>query len=108
GVLVLINRVGALVLRRFGDTSERLWPLSLDQANLAALVGAIGGVWPGIIAGAVSAAMNLVSRRVLRLGEPLLYGLWLLALALSATKLLVGTAEAVSGSVIAAGVWTLL
>ena len=108
GVLVLINRVGALVLRRLADTGERLWPLSLDQANLAAVVGAVGGVWPGIIAGAVSAFANLVSRRILRLGEPLLYGLWLLALLLSATTLLVSTAEAVTGSVIAAGAWTLI
>lgn len=108
GVLVLINRVGALVLRRFADTGERLWPLSLDQANVAAVVGAAAGVWPGIVAGAVSAVVNLVSRRTVRLGEPLLYGLWLLALVLSATGLVVSTADAVTGSVVAAGAWTLL
>ena len=44
GVLLLINRIGALVLRRFTDTKERLFPFSLDQANVAAVAGALGGV----------------------------------------------------------------
>src|SRR5690606_18187433 len=74
GILVLINRVGALVLRRFSDTGERLWPVSLDQTNLAAAVGAVAGVLPGLVAGGVSALVNLLGRRIVRLPEPLLYG----------------------------------
>lgn len=108
GVLVLINRIGALVLRRFGDTKERLFPFSLDQANLAAVAGAVGGVWVGVAAGAVSLLANLISRRILRIPEPLIYGLWLVALVLSTTTFTVPTVTAVAGSVMAAGAWALI
>jgi len=108
GILVLINRVGALVLRRFADTSERLWPLGLDQTNFAAVAGALGGVWLGLIAGATSALINVVSRRIVRLPEPLLYGFWLLALVLTISSFTVSTADAVAGSVMGAGAWALL
>jgi len=37
GVLVILNRLGALALRRFRDTRERLWPLGMDQVGVAAL-----------------------------------------------------------------------
>lgn len=108
GVLVLINRVGALVLRRFADTDERLHPLSLDQVNVAAVVGALAGVWWGLAAGALSVLLNLVTRRILRLPEPLAYGLWALALVLSTTSFTVPTVTAVGGSVLAAGAWALI
>jgi len=108
GVLVLINRLGALVLRRFGDTAERLWPLGLDQTNIGALAGAFGGVWVGLIAGGVSVLVNLVSKRIVRLPEPWVYGLWLLAIVLTISSFTVSTATAVTGSVIAAGAWAML
>lgn len=108
GVLVLINRIGALVLRRFADTKERLFPFSLDQANVAAVAGAVGGVWVGVAAGAVSLLANLVSRRILRVPEPLIFGLWLVALVFSTTTFTVPTVTAVAGSVMAAGAWALL
>ena len=107
GVLVLINRIGALVLRRFADTAERLWPVSLDQVNLAAVVGALAGLVPGLVAGAVSLIVNLVTRKSLRLPEQLAYGLWVLALVLTMTTFTVGTVDAVSGSVMAAGAFAL-
>src|SRR5690606_14640447 len=99
GVLLLINRVGGLVLRRFADTRERLFPFSLDQANLAAVVGALG---------AVSLLATRLARRVLRLSGPLVYGLWLVALLLTPPSFAVGTAEGVAGSVMAAGAWALV
>ncbi|HZW27429.1 MAG TPA: prepilin peptidase [Trueperaceae bacterium] len=108
GVLVLINRVGGLALRRLGDTAERLWPVSLDQVNVAALVGAALGVWAGLLAGLASLLLNLVTRRTLRLPEPLLYGLWLLALVLSSLGFPVPLTTAVAGSVLAAGAWAVL
>ncbi len=108
GVLVLINRIGALVLRRFTDTKERLFPFSLDQANLAAVAGAVGGVWLGLAAGAVSLLANLISRRILRIPEPLVFGLWLVALVVSTSTFTVPTATAVAGSVLAAGAWALI
>lgn len=108
GVLVLINRLGALVLRRFADTKERLHPIGLDQVNLAALVGALAGLPWGLAAGALSVLVNLVSRRLVRLPEPLSYGLWLVALLLTTTSFTVPTTVAVAGSVMAAGAWALL
>ncbi len=108
GVLVLINRVGGLMLRRLGDTSERLWPVSLDQVNVAAVVGAALGLWPGLMAGLASLAANLATRRTLRLGEPLLYGLWLLALVLSSLGFPVPLTTGLAGSVLAAGAWSVV
>lgn len=108
GVLVLINRIGALVLRRFADTAERLWPLSLDQVNLAAVVGAFAGLVPGLVAGVVSFVVNLVTRKTVRLPEQLAFGLWVLALVLSTTSFTVGTFASVSGSVMAAGAFAIV
>ena len=101
GLLALLNRVGALVLRRFSDTQERLWPLGMDQVNVAALSGVFG--WPfGFLGAAGSLALNFVTRRTLRLPEPLIYGLWLVALVVM-TVLLPSPLTAVSGSLVAAG-----
>jgi len=108
GILVLINRIGALVLRRLADTAERLWPISLDQVNLAAVAGAAGGLMAGLVAGAVSVVVNLVTRTTVRLPEQLAYGLWAVALVLSTTSFTVGTVDAISGSVMAAGAFALL
>ncbi len=101
GLLALLNRVGALVLRRFGDTGERLWPLGMDQVNVGALLGVFG--WPfGFLGAAGSLALNAATRRTLRLPEPLAYGLWLVALVVMSV-LLPGPLTAVSGSLVAAG-----
>lgn len=108
GVLVLINRIGALVLRRFADTKERLHPISLDQVNLAALLGAFAGLQWGLAAGALSVVVNLLSRRLLRLPEPIVYGLWAVALLLTTTSFTISTTAALAGSVMAAGAWALL
>lgn len=108
GALALINRIGALVLRRGRDTKERLWPLSLDQVNLAALGGAAGGWQVGLLVGLASLALNVVTRRTLRLPEGLTYALWLVALGVSATGLGVPLAAALTGSVLAAGTWAVL
>ncbi len=108
GVLLLINRLGALVLRRFGDTRERLWPISLDQANIAALGGALGGWQIGLALGAASLLVNLVARRPVRLPEGPLYGLWAVALVLSTTSFTVPAAGALGGSVMAAGTWAIV
>lgn len=80
GIITLINRVGSLVLRRFHDTKERLWPIGMDQVNLAALGGVLGGWWLGFALPTLSLIINLISRKVLRLSENILYALWLIAL----------------------------
>lgn len=83
GLLVLINRIGGLVLRRLRDTEERLWPFSLDAVNLAALAGMLGGRWVALAAGALQIAASALARRPVRVGEPWLYAGWLIALPLA-------------------------
>lgn len=101
GVLTAVNRIGALVLRRFRDTRERLWPIGFDQANLAALAGTAGGWAIGLAAASVSLALNLVTRRVVRLPEPLAWGGWLVALSLA--PLGIGLAAGLAGGLAACG-----
>ena len=103
GVLVLINRIGALVMRRFRDTGERLWPIGFDQVNLAALAGALAGLQTGLAAAAISLAANLALRRPVRLPEPLALALWLLALLLAAAGVTISPLSALGGSMLAAG-----
>lgn len=101
GILALLNRLGALVLRRFADTGERLWPVGMDQVNVGALVGTLS--WPfGLAAAAASALLNLVLRRPVRLLEAPVYLLWLLAV-VTLTLVLPDPLTAISGSLVAAG-----
>jgi leader peptidase (prepilin peptidase)/N-methyltransferase len=104
GVLTLINRLGSLVLRRFADTRERLWPIGFDTVNIAVLGGALGGWLWGALAAAASLLLNLATRRTLRLPEPLLYLLTLGALALAATGVGVDLPTSLGGAGIAAGI----
>ncbi len=108
GVLTLINRIGSLVLRRFADTRERLWPVGFDQVNVAAVAGAVGGLWVGVLAGAASLLLNLVLRRPLRLPEGILYAAWAAALAVAGLGVGIDVGAALGGSVAAAGAWALL
>lgn len=106
GVLVLLNRLGALVMRRFGDTSERLWPIGMDQVNIAALFGTFG--WPyGLLAAFASLLANLLSKKSWRLPEGIMYLLWLFALILG-TLLLPRPESAILGSLSASGAVALL
>ncbi|CAN5835337.1 A24 family peptidase [soil metagenome] len=108
GILALINRVGSLVLRRFGDTAERLWPVGMDQVNVAALGGALLG-WPwGVGAALVSVGVNLVARRPVRLPEGAVYALWAVALALSSLNPWVTPVTSLAGTFAAAGVAAVL
>lgn len=103
GVVVFINRIGGLALRRFKDTSERLWPISLDQVNFAALFGSFGGLWLGIGTGLLTAVFNMVTGRVWRLHEGLLYGLWFVSLIVAAYGFSIPLGDAFGGSILAAG-----
>lgn len=108
GCLALINRLGSLVMRRFQDTQERLFPIGMDQVNVAALFGALGGVWVGIGAAVVSVIVNIITKRTMRLPEPLLYGLWLLAIILLIWQPLVGLQAGLLGTAAAAGALSIL
>jgi leader peptidase (prepilin peptidase)/N-methyltransferase len=103
GLLAIINRLGALTLRRFRDTTERLWPLGFDQVNLAAVGGALAGWQAGVTAASLSLIANLALKRPVRLPEPALFVLWAIALAIGFTGLTVSPLTAVGGSLIAAG-----
>lgn len=101
GILVLLNRVGALLLRRFADTRERLWPIGMDQVGVAMLLGALG--WPaGVGAAVLSVLLNLIARRTLRLPEPLVYGLWFVAVVLL-SFVYPNPLSPLTGSLVAAG-----
>lgn len=104
GIIAMINRVGSLVLRRFGDTKERLWPIGMDQVNVAALGGALGGLWVGLGLALASSVLNLVSRKTLRFPEVMIYSLWVIALVLSTLNLWLSPMQSISGSLAAAGI----
>jgi leader peptidase (prepilin peptidase)/N-methyltransferase len=108
GCLALINRIGSLVMRRFQDTQERLFPIGMDHVNIAALFGALGGVWLGVAAALVSVVVNVISKRTLRLPEPLLYGLWFVALVLLIWEPFVSLPTGLLGTAAAAGTLSLL
>jgi leader peptidase (prepilin peptidase) / N-methyltransferase len=112
GLLALINRIGGLVLRRLRDTEERLWPISLDTVNVAALAGMLGGRWAALAAGALQVVASAALRRPLRLPEPWLYAAWLLAFVLAAVGATaawgVGLLDALEASLLGAGAFALL
>ncbi len=112
GALVLINRLGGLVLRRLKDTSERLWPLSLDTVNIAALAGMLGGLRLALVVGSLQVLLSAVTRRPLRLSEPVVYAAWLVSLLLIVSgvgeRWGVGLVEGIAGSVAGAGTFAFL
>jgi leader peptidase (prepilin peptidase) / N-methyltransferase len=112
GTLVLINRVGSLVLRRFRDTAERLHPISLDTVNVAALAGVVGGIVAALAAGALQVVASALTRRPVRLAEAPLYALWAIGLAAATVGAFevwgVGVVQALTGSVAGAGVFAVV
>ncbi len=108
GIIALINRVGSLVLRRFADTKERLWPFNMDQVNLAALGGALGGWWLGFGLPTLSLIANLIFLRILRLPEGIVYALWFIALLILPWNPLVTPLIALKFTFIAAGAFAII
>ncbi|MEM6431268.1 MAG: prepilin peptidase [Deinococcota bacterium] len=103
GCITLINRVGSLALRRFQDTAERLFPVGMDQVNIAALAGALAGVWVGLALALASVILNVVTKRVWRIPEPILYGLWGLSLIILPWHPFISVQTGLLGSAAAAG-----
>lgn len=104
GIIALINRVGSLVVRRFADTKERLWPLGMDQVNVAAVGGAVGGWTWGLGAAAASMIINLLTRKVIRLPELIIYALWVVALLVSSLGTFISPISGISGTFMATGI----
>src|SRR5690625_856988 len=104
GTLTLINRVGGLMLRRFRDTRERLWPIGFDQVNVAAAAGLLFGLEAGLLTALASLALNLLTDRLIRLPEPVVYAVWLAGfLVLVPYVLPLGFPAALEGTLAAAG-----
>lgn len=112
GLLVLINRLGGLALRRGRDTTERLWPFSLDAVNVAALAGVLGGMPWGLAAGAAQVLASSLAKRAVRIREPWLYGAWSVAVAAALAGVPaawgVSLAQSVLGTLVGAGAFALL
>lgn len=73
GSIVLVNRIGGLVLRRFRDTKDRLRPIGFDEVNTAAFAGAFLGTGLGLAAASFQALVKRFHPAHPRLPEPLLY-----------------------------------
>lgn len=108
GIIALINRVGSLALRRFADTKERLWPIGMDQVNVSAVAGALGGWQVGVGVAVASCVVNLVARKTLRIPEPFMYALWVIALVFSTTNLIIGPLQSIAGSLAATGIMSIV
>ena len=113
GLLITIDLFGSWVIRRLRERSFPEAPLGFQQIALSLLVGAWLGPWWGVAAGAASASVNLVFRRVVRIPEWLTLGGTLLSLILTSTG--IGAASSgpglitmVQGALAAAGGMSLL
>ena len=108
GIIVLINRIGSLILRRFKDTKERLWPIGMDQVNVAALGGILGGYWLGFGLATFSLILNLTTVRILRLSESIIYALWFIAVLALTWNPLVKPLLAIEVTFVAAGAFAII
>ncbi len=108
GIIALINRVGSLILRRFADTKERIWPFNMDQVNFAALGGALGGWWSGFSLAAFFLALNLITRKTIRLPEGIIYAFWFIALLILPWNPFVTPLVAIKYTFIAAGAFAII
>lgn len=106
GSLVLVERLGSLVLRRFRDTRERTVPIGFDTVVVGAVAGACAGATAGLVTAASHVAVCAIARRPVRLPEPAAWAIW--ALAMIASPWTVGVLPAVQGTIVAAGVAALV
>ncbi|MFD2609037.1 prepilin peptidase [Deinococcus taklimakanensis] len=103
GLLVTINNVGAWVLRRFRERSWPELPIGYQQISLGLLAGAWLGPWWGAGVGLLSALVNALARRVVRVPEWLTLGGLLLSLLLGSAGYGPGLLEMLRGALAAAG-----
>lgn len=103
GLLVTINNVGAWVLRRFRERSWPELPIGYQQISLGLLAGAWLGPWWGAGVGLLSALVNALARRVVRVPEWLTLGGLLLSLLLGSAGYGPSLLEMLRGALAAAG-----
>ncbi|CAM3231032.1 A24 family peptidase [Deinococcus saxicola] len=103
GLLVAINQFGSWVLRRFRERQYPEFPIGFQQISLGLLAGAWLGPWWGAGVGLLSAAVNAISRRVVRIPELLTLGGLLLSVVIGSAGIGTGLILMVQGSLAAAG-----
>ncbi|MFC4454666.1 prepilin peptidase [Deinococcus sonorensis] len=108
GLLITIDLLGSWVLRRFRERSFPEYPLGYQQIAVSLLVGAWLGVGWGLGAGLLSAALNLLLKRTLRVPELLTLGGVLVSLALGSAGYGPGLILMVQGALAAAGAMSLV
>ena len=108
GLLVAINQFGSWVLRRFRERQYPEFPIGFQQISLGLLAGAWLGPWWGAGVGLLSAAVNLLARRVVRVPELLTLGGLLLSVVIGSAGIGPGLILLVQGSLAAAGAVSLV
>nr|WP_255674617.1 A24 family peptidase [Deinococcus sp. 6GRE01] len=108
GLVVAINQFGSWVLRRFRERSFPEAPIGYQQISLALLAGAWLGPWWGLGAALLSAAVNMVARRVVRVPELLTLGGLLVSVVLGSAGYGPGMILMVQGALAAAGATSLV
>ncbi|GGL67284.1 prepilin peptidase [Deinococcus aerolatus] len=108
GLLVAINQFGSWVLRRFRERQYPEFPIGFQQISLGLLAGAWLGPWWGAGVGLLSAAANVLGRRVVRIPEALTLGGLLLSVVLGSAGIGPGLILMVQGALAAAGAVSLV
>ncbi len=108
GLLVAINQFGSWVLRRFRERKYPEFPIGFQQISAGLLAGAWLGPWWGAGVGLLSAAVNAVGRRVVRVPELLTLGGLLLSVVVGSAGYGPGLILMVQGSLAAAGAVSLV
>ena len=108
GLLVAINQFGSWVLRRLRERLYPEFPIGFQQISLGLLAGAWLGPWWGAGVGLLSAGLNLITRRVVRVPEALTLGGLLLTLVLGSAGVGPGMILMVQGALAAAGAVSLV
>jgi leader peptidase (prepilin peptidase)/N-methyltransferase len=108
GLLVAIDLFGSWVLRRFRERQYPDLPIGYQQIALGLLAGAWLGPWGGLAVALVSAGVNAVTRRVVRIPELLTLGGFLVSVALSSSGVGPGLLGAVQGGLAGAGAVSLV
>lgn len=108
GLLVTIDLIGSWVLRRFRERRYPETPIGYQQIALALLVGAWAGLGWGVAAAVLSAAANLIARRVVRVPELFTLGGLLVSVMLGGSGFGPGLIVMVQGALAAGGAVALL
>ncbi len=103
GLIVSINQFGSWALRRGRERKHPEFPIGYQQISLALLAGAWLGPWLGIAVALVSAVINMVTKKVIRVPELITLGGLLISLVIGSAGIGPGMILMVQGALAAAG-----